>query len=160
MKISIVFNSYTGNTRTIGEEIRNACGGDLIEVRSKKPYSKMMAYTLGCYRAAKEQCDPIEPVTIDVSSSDCIILGTPVWAGKATPAINSAIAALKGCEGKKAVIYATCGKKADDTLRILKTMLTARGVTVTGEWEFTRADIIEGKKVKALISDINASSLV
>ena len=160
MKISIIYNSYSGNTRTIGEEIKNACKGELIEVRSKNKYSKMMAYTLGCYRAAKEQCDPIEPETIDVSSFDCIVLGTPVWAGKATPAINGAVAALKGCEGKKAFIYATCGKTGEDALRILKTMLTARGITVTGEWEFKKADITKGQKIKAFISDINASGVV
>jgi hypothetical protein len=49
----------------------------------------------------KEELDPIEPETIDVSVSDLVVIGTPVWAFKATPAINAAIAALKGCDGKK-----------------------------------------------------------
>ena len=44
----------------------------------------------------KEECDPIEPAAIDVSGSDLIVIGTPVWAFKATPAINGAIAALIG----------------------------------------------------------------
>ncbi len=96
MKTSIIYHSYSGITRGIAEMIQEACGGDLIEVKLKKNYSSLTAYTLGCYRATKEQCDPIEPETIDVSTADLIIIGTPVWAFKATPAINGAVAALKG----------------------------------------------------------------
>ena len=110
MKTSIIYHSYSGITRGVAEQIQKACGGDLIEVKLKKNYSSLTAYSLGCYRARKEECDPIEPETIDVSASDIIVIGTPVWAFKATPAINAAIAALKGCDGKKAVIFATCGR--------------------------------------------------
>ena len=109
MKTSIIYHSYSGITRGIAEKIQKACGGDLIEVKPKENYSTLTAYSLGCYRAMKEECDKIEPETIDVSTSDLIVIGTPVWAFKATPATNAAIAALKGCDGKKAVIFATCG---------------------------------------------------
>src|SRR5271157_3554973 len=119
MKTCIIYHSYSGITRGVAEKIQKTCGGDLIEVTLKQNYSTLTAYTLGCYRAMKEECDPIEPETIDVSASDLIVIGTPVWAFKATPAINAAIAALKGCEGKKAVIFATCGGSAKDTLSIL-----------------------------------------
>ena len=155
MKPSIIYHSYTGVTRGIAEKIQKACGGDLIEVKLKQNYSSITAYTLGCYRAMKEECDPIEPETIDVSSSDLIVIGTPVWAFKATPAINAAIAALRGCDGKKAVIFATCGSSAKDTLPILKKALVAKGVAVVGEFVLTRKEIGEGQKVNILIDSVN-----
>ena len=154
MKTSIIYHSYSGITRGIAEKIQKACGGDLIEVKLKENYSKLTAYTLGCYRAAKEQCDPIEPETIDVSASD--LLGTPVWAFKATPAVNAAIAALKGCEGKKAVIFATCGGSAKDTLPILKKAFEAKGVTVIGQFVFTKKEIGDEPKIDVLIDTITA----
>jgi len=156
MKTSIIYHSYSGITRGIAEEIHKSCGGDLIEVKSKENYSALTAYTLGCYRAMKEECDPIEPETIDVSASDLVVIGTPVWAFKATPAINAAIAALKGCDGKKAVIFATCGRSAKDTLPILKKALEAKGVTVAAQFLFNKKEIEEGQKIKVIIDSVNA----
>jgi len=157
MKTSIIYHSYSGITRGIAQKIHEACGGDLIEVKLKQNYSSLTAYTLGCYRAMKEECDPIEPEIIDVSASDLVVIGTPVWAFKATPAINAAIAALKGCEGKKAVIFATCGSSAKDTLPILKKALGAKGVTVAGQFVLTRKEIGDGQKINALVESVKAA---
>jgi len=156
MKTCIIYHSYSGITRGIAEKIQKVCGGDLIEVKSKEHYSRLTAYTLGSYRAMKEEHDPIEPETIDVTVSDLIVIGTPVWAFKATPAINAAIAALKGCDGKKAIIFATCGSSAKDTLPILKKSLEIKGVTVTGEFVLTKKEIGEGRKINALIDSVQA----
>ncbi len=140
----------------IAEKIQKACGGDLVEVRLKQDYSALTAYTLGCYRARKEECDPIDPAVIDVSGSDLVVIGTPVWAFKATPAVNAAVAALKGGAGKKAIIFATCGSSAKDTLPILKKSLESKGITVVGEFVLNRREIGEGSKVNALIDSIKA----
>jgi flavodoxin len=156
MKTSIIYHSYSGITRGVAEKIQKACGGDLIEVTLKKNYSSITAYSLGCYRAIREESDPIEPESIDVSASDMVVIGTPVWAFKATPAVNAAIAALKGCDGKKAVIFATCGSSAKDTLPILEKALEAKGVSVVGQFVITRKEIGEGQKVKVLIDSIKA----
>src|SRR5512137_1677183 len=154
MKTSIIYYSFSGITRGIAEKIQKGCGGDFVEVKSKEHYSKLTAYTKGAYRAMKGECDPIEPETIDVSASDLIVIGTPVWAFKATPVINAAVAALKGCDGKKAVIFATCGGSAKDTLPILKKALEGKGATVVGEYLFTRKEIGNTKKINVMIDSI------
>jgi flavodoxin len=158
MKTSIIYYSYSGITRGIAEKVQKACGGDLIEVKSKEHYSKLTAYTVGAYRAMKGECDPIEPETIDVSGSDLIVVGTPVWAFKATPAINAAIAALKGCNGKKAVIFATCGGSPKDTLPIMKKALEAKGVTVIGQFVLTQKEVGDEQKIKVLIDSISVAN--
>lgn len=140
----------------MAEKIHAACGGTLIEVQSKQYSSRLTAYTLGCYRAMKGMCDIIEPASIDLSSEDMIVIGTPVWAGRATPAINAAVSALKGCEGKKAVLFATCGGKAKDTLPILKKALEARGTTVIGEFVFDKMGVSDMDQISAMISTIQA----
>jgi len=157
MKISIIYNSYSGNTRGVAEKVHAACGGELIEVVSKEYSSKITAYTLGCYRAMKGMSDPIEPKTIDVTADDIIVIGTPVWAGKATPAINAAVAALDGCKGKKAVVFATCGKDGGESLPIIKKALEERGVTVAGEFVFDRAGVKDPERINAMISAIKSS---
>ena len=159
MKTCILYYSFSGITRGIAEKIQKTCGGDIVEVKSKEHYSRLTAYTKGSYRAMKGECDPIEPATIDVAAYDLIVIGSPVWAYKATPAINGAIAALKGCDGKKAVIFATCGSSAKDTLPILKKALELKGVTVMGEYLFTRKEIEDNQKINVLIDSINAATI-
>ena len=156
MKLSIIYNSYSGTTRGVAEQVSAACGGKLVEVKSNEYSSRITAYTIGCYRAMKGKSDRIEPATIDVSQDDLIVIGTPVWAGRATPAINATVAALTGCSGKKAVIYATCGGNERETLPILKKALEARGVTVAGEFIFNRAGVKDPARIEAMITRIQS----
>jgi multimeric flavodoxin WrbA len=141
----------------VAEKVHAALGGELIEVISKEYSSRLTAYTIGCYRAMKGMCDPIEPAAIDVAADDMIVLGTPVWAGRATPAINAAVAALEGCKGKKAVIFATCGGKERETLPILKKALESRGVIVSGEFVFDKAGIHDSDRINSMISVIKTA---
>lgn len=150
MKTSIIYHSHSGNTRNIAEKMNAACGGELIEVKLREGHSSPVAYFLGLFRAMKHQYDPIEPATIDVSAADVVVIGTPVWARKATPAIIAAVEGLKGCSGKKAVIFATCGSAAGDTLPVLARALEAKGMTVTGQVVFTRNDLRDDDKMTAL----------
>ena len=158
MKTCIIYHSYSGVTRGIAKKINATCGGDLVEVKPNDNYSTLSAYSVGCIRARKEACDPINPDTIDVSSYDLIVIGTPVWAWKATPVINGAIAALKGCEGKKAVIFATCGSSAKDTLPIMKSGLEKKGVRVFGELVLNKSEISRNEKINDLIAMARAAA--
>jgi flavodoxin len=157
MNVITIFHSYSGITRGVAEKVKTACGGDLIEVQPKEKYSSLSAYSLGCFRALREEGEPIDPETIDVAAYDLLVIGTPVWAWKATPPINAAIAALKNCKGKRAVLFATCGSSARDTLPTLKKALVAKGVDVTGEFVLSRKEIDEGTKIADLIAGVNAA---
>jgi flavodoxin len=156
MKTCIIYHSYSGNTRGVAEKVHAALGGELIEVVLKEYSSKITAYTIGCYRAMKGMCDPIEPETIDVAADDIIVIGTPVWAGKATPAINAAVTALEGCKGKKAVVFATCGKDGGETLPLMKKALGERGVTVAGEFVFDKTGVKDPERINAMIAKIQS----
>ncbi len=160
MKTIIIYHSYSGNTRSVAENVHAAFGGDLVEVKLTRDYSRLTAYTLGCYRAMKGMCDPIEPETVDVAAADVIVIGTPVWAGRATPAINAAVAALEGCRGKTAVIFATCGKDGGETLPIIKNALASKGVTVRSEFVFDRHAITDRDRISAMISAIQAAGSI
>ena len=133
IRACVIFYSYSGITRRVAEGIRNASGCELIEVRTKKPYTSFTAYTTGVLRSRKMACDPIEPAEIDVSGYDFLIIGTPVWAWKPSPAINAVVQALRGCEGKTAVIFTTCSNHPGEALPILRKALAERGVRIVTE---------------------------
>lgn len=133
IRACVIFYSYSGITRRVAEGIRNASGCDLVEVRTKKPYTWLNLFPTGVMRARKQACDPIEQETIDVSGYDLLIIGTPVWTGKPTPAINAAVHALTGCEGKMAVVFITYLNCPGKALEDLSKALADRGVRVMAE---------------------------
>lgn len=141
VRACVIYYSYSGITRGIAEGIRNASGCELIEIRTKTPYSSFTAYTTGVLRSRKMACDPIIPGEIDVSGYDLLILGTPVWAWKPAPAMNAAVRALRGCEGKMAVIFTTCCNQPGEALPILGKALAERGVTVMAEISLNAGDL-------------------
>jgi len=151
VKTCIIYHSYSGITRGVAEQISTACGGELIEVKPRKNYNKLTVYPVGGIRAMRGGCDPIDPDTIDLSGCDLTVIGSPVWSFKTTPAINAALAALTGCAGKRAVIFATCGSQAGETLDIMRTALEEKGATVVGEAVLTRKDVNDGAKVRELV---------
>jgi NAD(P)H-dependent FMN reductase len=159
MSRCIIFHSYSGVTRRIAKKVKTACGGDLIEVKPQKKYNAFTVYARGGYRAMKGEQDPIEPKKIDVSGYDMIVIGTPVWAWKPTPVINAAIAALKGSEGKKAILYATCTGQAGETIEIMRKALEGKGVNVAGDMVFGKKDVKDGKKINELIVMVNAAAI-
>jgi flavodoxin len=159
MKTCIIFHSYTGITRGVAEKVKAACDGELIEVQPRQAYSKLTAYTTGCLRARRNEADPIDPEIIDAGFCDVIVLGTPVWAFKPTPAINGAISALQNCEGKIAVIFATCGGQAGDTTTEIKKALEAKGVKVVAEFTFNKTDVTDEKKIAKLVSAVKSAGV-
>jgi len=154
LNMCIICYSYTGVTRGVAEQIRNSCGGDIIEVKTREKYSTFTAYTRGVLRSRQGEQDAIDPELIDVSSYDLLVIGTPVWAWKPAPAINAAVAALKGCEGKKAVIFVTCNGQFGEALPLLKKALETRGVLVLAEIGFAKKDVGDMNKKTELIGHI------
>lgn len=159
MKTCIIYHSYSGITRGIAEKVQAATGGDLIEVKPRRPYTTLTAYSLGCIRARGEEAEPIEPATIDVAPYDLIVIGTPVWAWKTTPATNAAVNALQNSAGKKAVVFATCGSQAGEAIPIMEQALEKKGVSVIGHTVFSRKDVTDDQRIAGLIHMVNNTTV-
>jgi flavodoxin len=158
MSVCIVYHSETGNTKKVAEAVAKATGATLIPVRDSAGYNKITMYLFGIPRARAGDKATIEPPVIDVSAFDLVIIGSPVWAWKPTPAANAAIAALSGCEGKKGMVFATSGGMPKDTLAIMKTALEGRGVRVEGVFHFSMKELGDGKKLKEFVDAIRSAS--
>jgi len=156
MPVCIVYHSETGTTRTVAERLATAVRGDLIEVKDLAGYSKVGMYLMGAPRAMRGKKADIEPAVIDVSGYDAVVVGTPVWAGSPTPAVNAAVAALAGIEGKPAVVFCTSGGAPGKTLETMQAMLAGRGADVRGAVGFTMRDVRDPAAVEALVSLVRA----
>ncbi len=81
--ILIVYFSHSGNTRAIAEEIRSKTGGDIVELKTVKPYPD--DYDTVVDMAKKEKTEHARPAIStelpDLAKYDTVFLGFPNWWG-------------------------------------------------------------------------------
>lgn len=157
MRIEIVYHSLSGNTRRVAELLRSRIEGlgdsaDLVEVHDLHQYSTLTAYMVGAPRAMRGEAAAVDPVEIDVTDYDVVVVGTPVWAFAPTPAVNGAVAALRGAEGKDAVVFVTSGGAPGEAAERLGTALEQRGARVRGAVQFDRRDLENEERLAELVA--------
>ena len=91
MKSIIIYYSYGGNTRTIAEAIHEQKGYDMVEIKPVIPYTNDYQKLVDEEenKMHQEEMVEIEPININLSDCDTIILGTPVWWYTMTPPVRS-----------------------------------------------------------------------
>jgi flavorubredoxin len=156
MAAVIVYHSETGQTRMVAEQVAKRTGSVLIPVHDQAHYNAITRYLVGARLAQKNEKARIDPSVIDVSSYEGVVVGSPVWAWHPTPAANAAIDALKGCEGKPGIVFATSGGMPGDTVEMMKTALAGKGADVRAMFHFSRKEIVDQKKIGDLVSAITA----
>ena len=79
-KILIAYYSYSGNTKSVAEKIKEITKGDIFEIKPENAYPANYNDTVN--QAQKEKNTNFMPQLADngnISDYDTIYLGTPVW---------------------------------------------------------------------------------
>lgn len=111
MKIAVVYYSLDGNTRAVAREIAKKLGADCLELEEMKPrQSGSKLFMKAGFQALLGVKTKLKNYYYDeLKECDMIYIGTPIWAGKAVPAVNSFVSGLHA-EGKKFYIFTMQGK--------------------------------------------------
>lgn len=109
-KILIAYFSWSGNTKSIAEKIREYTGGDIFRIETAVPYPT--DYNEAAYGVAKKQHEEgIKPelkYNCDVSNYDVIFVGTPAWWYNVAPPVKTFLS-LNNFEGKIVAPFITHG---------------------------------------------------
>ena len=89
MKALLVFYSRTGTTKHVARVIHHFLKCDVEEVVDKKNRAGVLGYLRGGRDALRKRPTKINAPVKDASKYDVVIVGTPVWAYKMTPAIRT-----------------------------------------------------------------------
>ena len=79
-KILIAYYSYSGNTKSVAEKIKELTDGDLFEIKTVKEYPRNYNDIVNV--AKEEKANDTRPELTehcDISGYDTIFIGTPVW---------------------------------------------------------------------------------
>jgi len=91
MKKLVVYYSLSGNTETVARTIAREIKAELCRVEEIKKGNRFLKYITGGFAASRDKCSKIKPLDKEIHDYDFILLGTPIWAGKPVPAINTFI---------------------------------------------------------------------
>lgn len=91
MKGLIVYYSKTGKNETLAKILSEKTNYEIEKIIDKKRRSGVFGFILSGYEALTEKLTKIENLNKKISDYEHILVGTPVWAGKITPAIRTFI---------------------------------------------------------------------
>ena len=85
-----IYYSRTGNTAKAMEEIAQALGAEVVEIRDGVVRSGWRGAIRSGLDAMKRDCDPLLPFETERPLSDyrLVIVGTPVWGGRCSSPIR------------------------------------------------------------------------
>ena len=110
MKSLVVYYSRTGNARFVAETIAAEIGADIEEVIDLKKRSGALGFLGGGFAARFGKRTKIAPSKKSPAGYDLVIVGTPVWAGRPSPAITTYLR-NNDLSGKKVAVFFSRGGK-------------------------------------------------
>lgn len=130
MKTLVIYYSYTGHTKVAATELAAQESADIVEVKDARRYSKLKAFTLGCFAAMRGKSWPIKPLEKDPADYDRLILLSPVWAGGPPPAFYGLLAQLP--EGKHIVVKMNSASGQSSCRERIESIIKQKGGVLEG----------------------------
>ena len=128
MKTLVVYYSFSGKTRAIAQDLAAKESYDVAEIKDVKRFSAIKAFTAGILATAKRKPWPIQPLTVEWTDYDRLILLSPIWAGNPPPPINAFLEIMPG--GKAVSVKMVSGSGKSACKERLETAVTARGCSL------------------------------
>ena len=136
MKSLVVYYTRTGNAKFVAETIAAELGSDIEEVVDLKKRAGKLGWMMAGKDATQEKQTQIGPTTRVPQDYDLIVLGTPIWASKPTPAIRTYIA-KNDLSGKKVALFFTMDSNLKQAVGKTKALIP--NVTFVGDIAIQRA---------------------
>jgi flavodoxin len=122
MKSLVVFYSRTGNAKFVAETVAAELGSDLEEIIDMKNREGKLGYLSGGSDAARGKETKIAETKRSPADYDLIVVGTPVWASRITPAIRTYLG-KNDLSGKKVAVFFTQGGSKPQSIDRIKALM-------------------------------------
>ena len=144
MKSAIIYYSFTGNTHRIAclfADILKNKGEEAVLVKIR-PLKEETTFLRQCKEAFLSKKPELYRTLLDLKDFDRVIIGSPVWAFKPAPAINTYIEQCGSLQGKTAICFVTYGSGIgkDRALEIMKKTLVAKRARIAGTVSFQQSE--------------------
>jgi len=122
LKSLVVFYSRTGNARFVAQTVAAEVGADIEEVIDLKKRSGIIGYLGGGSDARRGKETLLGPTQKSPADYDLVIVGTPIWGGRPTPAITTWLK-KNNLSGKKVAVFFVQGGKRPQGIEQTKALI-------------------------------------
>jgi flavodoxin len=138
MKSLVVYYSLTGKTKLVAQAIAEALNATLVEIKETKLRKPgPFVYVTGGLAAIMNRGSKINPIDVNVKQYERIFIGSPIWASRPPPAINSFIYQTN-FEGRSIIPFFTMGgNNAEKALANITAKIEKRQGKVAGSFAIT-----------------------
>jgi flavodoxin len=123
LKSLVIYYTRTGNAGFAAEAVAAELGADVEEVIDLKKRSGLGGWLSGGKDASQGKDTEIAPPKKAPADYDLIVVGTPIWAGKPTPAIRTYLK-KNDLSGKKVAAFFTQGGKKIVGIEEIKALIS------------------------------------
>jgi flavodoxin len=109
MKSLVVYYSRTGNAKFVAETIAAELGSDLEEIVDLKKREGKLGWLSAGKDSSGEKLTEIAPTKRSPAEYDLVVVGTPIWAWRPTPAIRTYLKQNDLSEKKAALFFTLDG---------------------------------------------------
>jgi flavodoxin len=137
MKSLVVYYSRSGNTRFVAEKISQKIGGDIEEIIDKKRRKGPLGFLIGGFDATRGRITEIAEIKKSPIDYDLIVVGTPMWNKRITPAVRTYLKNNNLSKKKVALFCTSLGSQPDRVFKTLKEIM--HGCIFVGELAMSHA---------------------
>jgi flavodoxin len=137
MKSLVVYYSLTDKTKLVAQVIAEALNATLVEIEERRPIPIPFVYLSGGFAAITNRGTKINPIDVDLKQYERIFIGSPIWASRPTPAINSFIYQIN-FEGRSVIPFFTmAGDSSEKALENITAKIEKSQGMVAGSFAIT-----------------------
>jgi flavodoxin len=141
-KALVVYYSLTGNTARVARDIAKRTRADLESIRDRDHGAGFFGLVQNAIDALRNATTRIASLAHDPAEYGLIVIGTPVWAGRMTPAIRAYLERTRGRFGRVA-FFTTSGNTSVE--RLLPALEAAAQVHAVGASGFNARELKDPK---------------
>jgi flavodoxin len=136
VKSLVVYYTRTGTAKFVAETIAAELGSDIEEIVDLKKRGGKLGYISAGRDSMSEKLTKIAPAKRVPADYDLIVIGTPIWAWRPTPAIRTYVK-LNELSGKKVALFFTMDSNLKQAVEKTKALLP--NVKFVGELALPKA---------------------
>jgi flavodoxin len=137
VKSLVVYYSLTDKTKLVAQVIAEALNATLVEIEEKRPIPIPFVYLSGGFAAITNRGREIKPIEVDLKQYERIFIGSPIWASRPAPAINSFIYQTN-FEGRSVIpFFSMGGTKPEKALANITAKIEKSQGKVVGSFAIT-----------------------
>ena len=138
MKTIVIYYSLSGNTKSIAEKTAKEQNAEIYEVKTLKKAGLVKSF-FQVPKALRQKEAKIQPLAINLSNYDKIIVMTPVWASALAPAANNVFNALPS--GKSVEVWAVSSSGNSGAKDKAKRFIESKGCKMIEYRDIKAADL-------------------